>query len=76
MWFVFPLAGILNRRYIEPYTARFDRRPEDYTVIGIECDVSSERSVQKAYSKVMDTFGRIDAVVASAGIVENYSAFE
>ncbi|KAJ7864795.1 hypothetical protein B0H14DRAFT_2735537 [Mycena olivaceomarginata] len=45
-------------------------------IIGIECDVSSERAVQKAYAEIMDTFGRIDSVVASAGIVENYSAFD
>jgi NAD(P)-dependent dehydrogenase (short-subunit alcohol dehydrogenase family) len=36
-------------------------------IIGIECDVSSERAVQKAYAEIMDTFGRIDSVVASAG---------
>ncbi|KZP12701.1 NAD(P)-binding protein [Athelia psychrophila] len=51
-------------------------KPEDFKIIGVECDVSSERSVQKAYQEVMDTFGRIDSVVASAGIVENYSAFD
>lgn len=49
---------------------------KDVQVIGIECDVSSEASVQNAYGKVMDTFGRIDSVVASAGIVENYSALD
>lgn len=46
-------------------------RPEDFKVIGVECDVSSERSVQKAYQNVMDTFGRIDSVVASAGTAVN-----
>ncbi|KIM79584.1 hypothetical protein PILCRDRAFT_548997 [Piloderma croceum F 1598] len=51
-------------------------KPEDFNIIGLECDVSSERSVQKAYQQIMDTFGRIDSVVASAGIVENYSAFD
>jgi len=53
-----------------------DVDPELVNIIGIECDVSSERSVQKAYSEVMSTFGRVDSVVASAGIVENYSAFD
>jgi NAD(P)-dependent dehydrogenase (short-subunit alcohol dehydrogenase family) len=38
--------------------------------------VSSERSVQKAFAETIDTFGRVDSVVASAGIVENYSAFD
>ena len=41
--------------------------PEDYNVIGIGCDVSSELSVQQAFRRVMDTYGRIDSVVASAG---------
>ncbi|GJE87076.1 NAD(P)-binding protein [Phanerochaete sordida] len=50
--------------------------PKDYEIIGIGCDVSSELSVQQAYRRTMDTFGRIDSVVASAGIVENYSAFD
>ncbi|VDB82770.1 unnamed protein product [Peniophora sp. CBMAI 1063] len=50
--------------------------PSDFKFIGVECDVSSERSVQKAYAETIDTFGRIDSVVASAGIVENYSAFD
>ncbi|TFK42469.1 NAD(P)-binding protein [Crucibulum laeve] len=48
----------------------------DVKFIGIECDVSSEQSVQKAYAEVMETYGRVDSVVASAGIVENYSAFD
>lgn len=38
-------------------------------IIGIECDVSVEASVQDAYKVIIATFGRIDAVVASAGIV-------
>lgn len=42
--------------------------PSDYRVIGIGCDVSSELSVQQAFRKVMDTYGRIDSVVASAGM--------
>ncbi|EKM55285.1 uncharacterized protein PHACADRAFT_255786 [Phanerochaete carnosa HHB-10118-sp] len=53
-----------------------DMDPKDYQIIGIGCDVSSELSVQQAYRRTMDTFGRIDSVVASAGIVENYSAFD
>ena len=39
----------------------------DAKVIGIECDVASQESVQHAYSRVIDTFHRIDSVVASAG---------
>jgi len=51
-------------------------KAEDLRFIGVECDVSSELSVQKAYAQIMDTFGKIDSVVASAGIVENYTAFD
>ncbi|OBZ65665.1 D-arabinitol 2-dehydrogenase [ribulose-forming] [Grifola frondosa] len=50
--------------------------PSDYRIMGVGCDVSSELSVQQAFRRVMDTYGRIDSVVASAGIVENYSAFD
>lgn len=44
-----------------------EMEPSDYNVIGIGCDVSSELSVQQAFRRVMDNYGRIDAVVASAG---------
>ncbi|KAG6333578.1 hypothetical protein ID866_5507 [Astraeus odoratus] len=53
-----------------------DMTPETLTVAAIGCDVSSEIDVQKAFETVMNTFGRVDVVVASAGIVENYSAFD
>ncbi|TFK76367.1 NAD(P)-binding protein [Pluteus cervinus] len=48
----------------------------DTQVIGIECDVSVEHSVKKAYDEIISTFGRIDSVVASAGIVHNYPALD
>jgi len=50
--------------------------PASINVIGLECDVSSETSVQKAFGDIMATFGRVDAVVASAGITENYPALD
>ncbi|CCM04434.1 uncharacterized protein FIBRA_06614 [Fibroporia radiculosa] len=53
-----------------------DMTESDYSVVGIGCDVSSELSVQQAFRRVMDEYGRVDSVVASAGIVENYSAFD
>jgi len=43
---------------------------------GIECDVSSEESVQTAFATIIGRYGKLDAVVASAGIVENYPALE
>jgi NAD(P)-dependent dehydrogenase (short-subunit alcohol dehydrogenase family) len=36
-------------------------------VVGLECDVSSEASVEKAFTRTIETFGRVDVVVASAG---------
>jgi NAD(P)-dependent dehydrogenase (short-subunit alcohol dehydrogenase family) len=47
-------------------------KPDDIKIVGIECDVSSESSVQKAFSKIIEIFGRIDAVVASAGDYSGY----
>jgi len=45
-------------------------------IIGIECDVSSERSVQKAFAETMEAYGRVDSSLCIPGIVENYSAFD
>ncbi|KAI0295579.1 hypothetical protein BC826DRAFT_1008610 [Russula brevipes] len=45
-------------------------------IVGLECDVSSDVSVAEAFTKTLETFGRVDAVVASAGIIENYSALD
>lgn len=36
-------------------------------VVGLECDVSSEVSVADAFMRTFEVFGRVDAVVASAG---------
>lgn len=36
-------------------------------VVGLECDVSSEACMEKAFSSTIETFGRVDVVVASAG---------
>ncbi|KAJ7286305.1 NAD(P)-binding protein [Mycena rebaudengoi] len=56
--------------------ARAENSTDEVNIIGVECDVSSEQSVQKAYGSIMSAFGRIDSVVASAGIVENFTAFD
>lgn len=37
------------------------------TAIGVECDVADELSVQRATDEIIAKFGRIDALVASAG---------
>jgi NAD(P)-dependent dehydrogenase (short-subunit alcohol dehydrogenase family) len=51
----------------EEHQVNSDMTPEDFNVIGVGCDVSSELSVQRAFEQVMDTYGRLDSVVASAG---------
>lgn len=43
-------------------------------VIGVECNVADEKSVQNAMNKVHKHFDRINVVVNSAGIVENFPA--
>jgi len=51
-------------------------KKDEIKYIGIECDVSIEESVKAAYAEVINVFGRIDSVIASAGIVHNYPALE
>jgi D-arabinitol 2-dehydrogenase len=46
----------------------------ELNVIGVGCNVADEKSVQAAMDKVHQHFGRIDVVVNSAGIVENFPA--
>jgi NAD(P)-dependent dehydrogenase (short-subunit alcohol dehydrogenase family) len=52
---------------LSSFAGRLDNTGRDVKVIGIECDVASELSVQRALKEVNETFGKIDAVVASAG---------
>ncbi|KAF7295562.1 NAD-P-binding protein [Mycena indigotica] len=60
---------------LKTYAKEFNGDTE-LNAVGIECDVSSEVSVQNAFADTLKTFGRVDAVVASAGIVHNHSAFD
>jgi NAD(P)-dependent dehydrogenase (short-subunit alcohol dehydrogenase family) len=45
-------------------------------VVGLECDVTSEASVKNAFTRTIETFGRVDVAIAAAGMTENYSALE
>ena len=40
---------------------------DDLKVVALECDVSLEESVAEAFARTLGAFGRVDAVVASAG---------
>ncbi|KAF9052815.1 hypothetical protein BJ165DRAFT_1443158 [Panaeolus papilionaceus] len=50
--------------------------PKNIKIIGLECDVTIESSVKNAFLVIMEQFGKIDAAVANAGIVHNYSALD
>ncbi|TFK30050.1 NAD-binding protein [Coprinopsis marcescibilis] len=49
---------------------------ETLNILALECNVTDEASVKVAFAKTVETFGSVDVVVASAGIVENYSALD
>ena len=49
---------------------------DDFTFLPISGDVSSEESVKGAFATIIEKYGKLDVVVASAGIVENFSALE
>lgn len=44
--------------------------------VGYACDVASETSVREAFDRIKQKFGRVDALVTAAGIVENFPALE
>lgn len=47
--------------------------PNGLELIGVECDVASEDSVKNAFDQIKKRFGRVDAVVASAGAIVIHS---
>lgn len=49
---------------------------EEVDLIGEDCDISNEESVKEAFARIHQRWGRIDVVVNSAGIVENFPAEE
>ncbi|KAL1410908.1 hypothetical protein Q8F55_001851 [Vanrija albida] len=48
----------------------------EITALGIGCNVADEESVRAAFSEIEQRFGRVDALVTAAGIVENFKAFD
>ncbi|KAK4686718.1 hypothetical protein P7C73_g3407, partial [Tremellales sp. Uapishka_1] len=50
--------------------------PGEIKAQGYGCDVSSEESVKETFDKIESTYGRIDALVTAAGIVENFVAHD
>lgn len=53
-----------------------EAQPGEIEAIGIQCDVASEESVKAAFGQIKDRFGRVDALITAAGIVENFVAHE
>lgn len=45
-----------------------DLRNQDYSVTGIQCDVTSEREIKSALDETLSTFGRIDVLINNAGM--------
>ncbi|KAF7980623.1 hypothetical protein HWV62_37414 [Athelia sp. TMB] len=64
------------RQLLTEVTSSGCRLPEEFQFLGLGCDVSSEASIHSAYKTTMEKFGRLDSVVASAGIVENFPAVD
>ncbi|ELU45400.1 short chain dehydrogenase domain-containing protein [Rhizoctonia solani AG-1 IA] len=52
---------------VEWFVEHGDIQPGKVTAIGIGCDVSNEDSVKEGFGQVVSRFGKVDAVVASAG---------
>lgn len=44
-----------------------DIKPGEVTAIGLGCDVANEESVKAGFDAVVKRFGKVDALVASAG---------
>ena len=66
------------KAFVSAFWKRFtvaQRNLKNLQIIGIECDVADESSVKHAYEVIIATFGRIDAVVASAGTHFNFSFY-
>ncbi|KAJ9101934.1 hypothetical protein QFC19_005015 [Naganishia cerealis] len=64
----------------EEMVAKFEEAGEyqkgELEVLPIGCNVASEESVQSAFAEIVQKFGKVDCVVNSAGLVENFPATE
>lgn len=58
------------------FVAEGEATPGEIEAVGLGCDVSNEASVQEAFKKIEEKFGRVDILVTAAGIVENFPAAE
>lgn len=48
----------------------------EINALGIGCNVADEESVKAAFEEIRERFGRVDALVTAAGIVENFKAHD
>ncbi|EPQ31965.1 uncharacterized protein PFL1_00164 [Pseudozyma flocculosa PF-1] len=58
------------------FTQHGQTQPGELSVEGYGCDISNEQAVQDTFQRIRQKYGRIDVVVNSAGIVENFPATE
>lgn len=69
-WYVFHNLAVFLREWFSQIPGAGEHLELDpLKVVGLECDVSSEVSVAKAFTRTFEVFGRVDAVVASAGML-------
>jgi len=61
---------------VEEFESTGEIEPGSLTTAGFQCDVANEQSVKDAFGAITNKWSKIDCTVASAGIVNNYTAFE
>jgi len=61
---------------VEEFESQGEIEPGSLNAAGFQCDVANEKSVKDAFKTIADKWDKIDCTVTSAGIVNNYTAFE
>jgi len=69
-------AGYNSIAHIKEYISSESLAPSSYVpdLRAYGCDVTSESQVQETWRHILEEFGRVDVVLTSAGIVENWEA--
>ncbi|ORY24658.1 putative d-arabinitol 2-dehydrogenase [Naematelia encephala] len=64
------------KELVDWFVEHGEASPGEIKAIGLGCDVSDEASVKAAFATIKKEFGRLDAMITAAGIVENFVAHE